>query len=486
MVGCSTVTIQRVENGSLNLSDKLANAILEATGADPVSLRSGTSGRALDMGGRPYSKSAFDFYQKVLPADDREYRYLVLTLSHQIQLLLLTSNRANQFKMRAVFAAIQNSLAKIAEDFALTNAIHRFLIATGHADKRKYRVHVAVLESRFSEVGAVVTIEAKSREEANSLRVDMSGSFDIGYASASVDSSLSKTSKDTIQQSKIDVKFYARGGDGLVALSDLLNVLGSPPAAGKLNEAMTKITEGIKSYVKTMDAKRSPAATYYCVPLAFYRQSLQLNEPVTSIRNRQALIAEGVVSRYHVLASAGGSSLRDQRDNQNDTNHNPPRPDSGYSMAQARAALDLEFFRTYYDPIEGRFRLPAKTSLPQIGGSFVTSQTATAVTRKYETTVSANGKWSRHTFPQGDLGNPGIRWTNWMGNRFFDLWRAKGTDASDNFETGPLPFDEANRLGKQHQIDTKSHWDLVPCPDDKAAESFGKLESPESKPAQSK
>jgi hypothetical protein len=140
MVGCSTVTIQRVENGSLNLSAKLANAILEATGADPVSLRSGRSARALDMSGAEYSKSAFEFYQKVLPADDREFRHCALTLSHYIQLMLIASNRANQWKMRAVVAALQNSFHKIAADFQLEDGIHRFLTENGHVDKRRYRV----------------------------------------------------------------------------------------------------------------------------------------------------------------------------------------------------------------------------------------------------------------------------------------------------------------------------------------------------------
>lgn len=140
LVGCSTVTVQRVENGSLKLSEKLANAIMEATGADPASLQSGPSGKALDMRGEEYSKSSFEFYRKVMPGGEREFQHFALILSHQIQLMLMASNRTNVMKMRAVYAALQNSFLKLASDFALTDGINRHLIAAGSVDKRKYRV----------------------------------------------------------------------------------------------------------------------------------------------------------------------------------------------------------------------------------------------------------------------------------------------------------------------------------------------------------
>lgn len=35
LVGCSAIAIQRIENGSLRLSPKLAHTIAEATDADP-------------------------------------------------------------------------------------------------------------------------------------------------------------------------------------------------------------------------------------------------------------------------------------------------------------------------------------------------------------------------------------------------------------------------------------------------------------------
>jgi DNA-binding XRE family transcriptional regulator len=139
-IGCSAITIQRIENGSLSMSRRLAYTIMEATGADPVALRLGQAGKALDMLGREYSKSSLDFYHQVLPCDEKEFRYLVLTLSHYSQLMLIASNRGNHFKMRTVFGEILNSFKEIAEDFQLKNPIHNYLIETGHLDKRKYRV----------------------------------------------------------------------------------------------------------------------------------------------------------------------------------------------------------------------------------------------------------------------------------------------------------------------------------------------------------
>jgi transcriptional regulator with XRE-family HTH domain len=140
MLGCSAIAIQRIENGSLELSAKLANAIMEATGANPASLRAGRTAKALDMAGKEYSKSSFDYYHKLLPCDEQEFRYLALSLWHYVQLMLIAANRANQLKMRAVFDEIQNSFAKIAEDFRLKDGIHNFLVENGHVDRRKYRV----------------------------------------------------------------------------------------------------------------------------------------------------------------------------------------------------------------------------------------------------------------------------------------------------------------------------------------------------------
>lgn len=100
LVGCSAVAIQRVENGSLPLSAKLANAIMEATGANPRSLRAGHNAKAIDMLGHEYTKKSFEFYKNVLPCTDKELQFLLHKLINNLELLLITANQG-KFKTYA-------------------------------------------------------------------------------------------------------------------------------------------------------------------------------------------------------------------------------------------------------------------------------------------------------------------------------------------------------------------------------------------------
>lgn len=140
LIGCSAVAIQRIENGTLQLSRKLANSILEATGADPVSLLAGREAKALDMMGGEYSKESLAFYRALLPCSEKELKFYLHKTIQYLELLLIASNRSNQIKTNAVNNAIQDSFQKIAEDFNLEKPIHNFLIEQGSVDKRIYRV----------------------------------------------------------------------------------------------------------------------------------------------------------------------------------------------------------------------------------------------------------------------------------------------------------------------------------------------------------
>src|SRR5450432_719659 len=71
LIGCSAVAVERIENGKLQLSVQLANTILEATGADPVSLLAGRGAKAMDMMGHEYTQKSFGFYKSVLPCDEQ-------------------------------------------------------------------------------------------------------------------------------------------------------------------------------------------------------------------------------------------------------------------------------------------------------------------------------------------------------------------------------------------------------------------------------
>ena len=138
MVGCSTIAIQRIENGSLPLSHKMAYTIMEATGADPVHLRAGA--KAMDMMGREYTKDSYEFLRNVLPCTDDECRLLLGKIVSYAELLLVASQRGTQYKTRAVFAETVEALENIAEAFNLKRSIHSFLIEKGSVDKRNYRV----------------------------------------------------------------------------------------------------------------------------------------------------------------------------------------------------------------------------------------------------------------------------------------------------------------------------------------------------------
>jgi DNA-binding transcriptional regulator YiaG len=138
-IGCSTIAVQRIENGSLKLSSKLANAIMEATGAEPASLRK-PDGEARDMMGHKYSLKSFEFRKKVLPVDESKLKDYVHTLVRYTELLLIASERGGKSKADAVFSAIQESLKRIAEDFRLEESIEKFLLEKGSFRERSYRV----------------------------------------------------------------------------------------------------------------------------------------------------------------------------------------------------------------------------------------------------------------------------------------------------------------------------------------------------------
>jgi DNA-binding XRE family transcriptional regulator len=140
LVGCSAIAIQRIENGSLQLSPKLANSILEATGADPVSLRAGRDAKALDMSGKEYTKESYSFYRGILPCDAKEMKLLFTKIVQQVQLLYIASQRGGKYKTYAVNFALQTALMKLADDFHLTQSINQFLLDQGYIKKRIYRV----------------------------------------------------------------------------------------------------------------------------------------------------------------------------------------------------------------------------------------------------------------------------------------------------------------------------------------------------------
>jgi DNA-binding XRE family transcriptional regulator len=140
LVGCSAITIQRIENGSLKLSPRLAHVIAEATNGEPDSLMEGLGATARGRDGKPYSKESFLFVAQNLPMTDEELRYYLTTLVRYLELMLISSNRPGTLKGYAINAAVQDAFSKIAHDYDLVPGIERFLIDQGHVRRRKYRV----------------------------------------------------------------------------------------------------------------------------------------------------------------------------------------------------------------------------------------------------------------------------------------------------------------------------------------------------------
>lgn len=140
LVGCSAIAIQRIENGTLKLSAKLAHAIASASNADPQSLLQGQGATALDRMGQSYTKESLQFLKEAIPMTDDELRYYLDSLIRYLELLLIASNRAGKFKIYGVNEALQNAFQKIADDFDLTPSIGSFLIEQGSVRRRKYRV----------------------------------------------------------------------------------------------------------------------------------------------------------------------------------------------------------------------------------------------------------------------------------------------------------------------------------------------------------
>ena len=166
LIGCSAVAIQRIENGTLTLSPKLANSILEATGADPISLLAGRDAKAMDMMGHEYSKASFGFYSHVLPCDEKEWKTLLMVIFHQLQLLFVVSNLGGKYKTYAVNSALQTALVKLADDFNLTKSIHNYLVENGHTEKRNYRVSDL---RKFSEYARILGYKDNKRYKPGKL-----------------------------------------------------------------------------------------------------------------------------------------------------------------------------------------------------------------------------------------------------------------------------------------------------------------------------
>ncbi|MCX6904154.1 MAG: helix-turn-helix transcriptional regulator, partial [Verrucomicrobia bacterium] len=117
LIGCSAPAIQRIENGTMPMSHRIAQNILQATGANPTELRAGRKGKALDIFGNPYTKEYYDFYNSQVPCSDETGQEYLCHLSRWIRLLLLASIRVGGPRTHALFFTLQELLEETARNF---------------------------------------------------------------------------------------------------------------------------------------------------------------------------------------------------------------------------------------------------------------------------------------------------------------------------------------------------------------------------------
>lgn len=138
LVGCSGITIQRIENGTLPLSRSLANRILQATGASPRSLLNNKT--ALDLKGRPYTKEFYDIFTNPPLDPEANFAHYADTASVWTTVLLAAAHRSPRRKLTAVFVALADSLQELADDFDLKDHIQGLLKEHGSVRIRRYLV----------------------------------------------------------------------------------------------------------------------------------------------------------------------------------------------------------------------------------------------------------------------------------------------------------------------------------------------------------
>lgn len=131
LIGCSAITVQRIENGSLKLSPRLAERIMDATGALPRSLLRGKS--ALGMEGQPYSKEAHDAFINLPLNHEVDFQHYVIAAKRYLHLLLMGAHRAPRGKFYACFDSFTRFLKQAADEFDLEKHIDGFLKEQGSA-----------------------------------------------------------------------------------------------------------------------------------------------------------------------------------------------------------------------------------------------------------------------------------------------------------------------------------------------------------------
>lgn len=130
MVGCATITIKNVENGTLQPSSFLAHRIFMQTGLDPGQLiENFTPETPFGVIGEPLTKDYLKHMQKARESsENREHvDQSVKHLSSALE-IILDASIIRGHKLWAVRPALQNAIQKIVDEFELGSDVASLLL----------------------------------------------------------------------------------------------------------------------------------------------------------------------------------------------------------------------------------------------------------------------------------------------------------------------------------------------------------------------
>ena len=120
LVGVSAITIKRIENGNLALSDSLAARISAATGALQVELLKGSKGKAQGIDGRPYTLEIFQRWNQFWNhASPEQARCRAEELTEFVKLICVASASGPRSNLRSVVTALGSAMNSICRDYGL-------------------------------------------------------------------------------------------------------------------------------------------------------------------------------------------------------------------------------------------------------------------------------------------------------------------------------------------------------------------------------
>lgn len=168
---------------------------------------------------------------------------------------------------------------------------------------KRYGTHVAIMEDRFVEFAAVITIQAENDDAALSLRTSMEGDMDLFIVSGSVSGNMSTDVKTKIQNSHVTFELYSIGGEGIKNLGDALDAT-RPVDAKEPLSALAKLDaakNAVKKYMLSFSPDTAPARMYWCYPLAPLRRSDEKVRDLQTIIATRERAAEGIIELQQIV-----------------------------------------------------------------------------------------------------------------------------------------------------------------------------------------